>query len=248
MATAKLAELLAKLGTAEDTPQVRKQLADIVEHVDPIELSLAEQSLIEAGTDPTELRELCKIHLEVLDGKIRQTIETLPEGHMLDTLYKEHVERLRFLDLLDESATQLKAQEAYDTKNPLYARLRSLAEHLVSAEKHHAREEEVLFRELERLGVTGPTRIMRMDHDEFRPKKKRLLWLAENVADVQFQEFRSEFADTAAYIVFHLRDHILKEDSILYPTALDTITDATKWNEMKTLADEIGYCCFSPHH
>ena len=43
-----------------------------------------------------------------------------------------------------------------------------------------------------------------------------------------------------------LRQHIDKENNILYPMALQSITEVTQWEEMKVRCDEIGYCCFCP--
>jgi hypothetical protein len=43
-----------------------------------------------------------------------------------------------------------------------------------------------------------------------------------------------------------LRAHIEKENNILYPMALQCITDDKKWEEMKIKCDDIGYCCFCP--
>ncbi len=43
-----------------------------------------------------------------------------------------------------------------------------------------------------------------------------------------------------------LRDHIFKENNILYPMAVQVILEPEKWADMKLKCDEIGYCCFTP--
>jgi len=45
-----------------------------------------------------------------------------------------------------------------------------------------------------------------------------------------------------------LRQHIHKENHILYPMAIRTITEDSEWDKMKIKCDEIGYCCFCPSH
>lgn len=244
----KLAGLLRKVNTGEKIDEVKGELKQFVEGIDPVELSLAEQTLIEQGTDPVEMRHLCVAHLEVLDGQINQVRSKLKESHMLDTLYEEHDEILRFLEMLDQVNARIQRERQFQPDNRDYTLLHHLAEHLVGAEKHHAREEQVLFPALDRLGVTGPTRIMRMEHDELRVKKHRLLELAETVGPSGFREFQKQVDEAAKYIVFHLRDHIFKENTILYPTAIDLIKDEAEWDRMKKAADEIGYCCFTPGH
>jgi DUF438 domain-containing protein len=104
----------------------------------------------------------------------------------------------------------------------------------------------VLFPEMEKRGITGPTRIMRMEHDALRARKRALREAAENVRDMDFESFKAMVDEAAKYIIFNLRDHIYKENYILYPTALDTIKDEELWNDMKDRCDQVGYCSFTP--
>jgi hypothetical protein len=48
-----------------------------------------------------------------------------------------------------------------------------------------------------------------------------------------------------SYIANNLKDHIYKEDNILYPTALDTL-EPEEWSEVLEEFERIGYCCFTP--
>jgi DUF438 domain-containing protein len=43
-----------------------------------------------------------------------------------------------------------------------------------------------------------------------------------------------------------LRDHIFKENNVLYPAALEVIEDESVWTRLKQECDKIGYCCFKP--
>lgn len=47
-----LATQLENLGTDRETPDVRRKLKDMTGDIDPAELSLAEQHLIESGVSP----------------------------------------------------------------------------------------------------------------------------------------------------------------------------------------------------
>ncbi|MEW6546604.1 MAG: DUF438 domain-containing protein [Bacillota bacterium] len=244
----RLTEVLRKLNTPGAPEAVREEARALLRKINPAELSLAEQKLIEDGVDPQQLRHLCAVHLEVLDEQLQDVRGKLTPGHVLDTLYREHDEILHFLDLLDSVNERIQKEKEYDPANPAYEMLRHLGEHLVAAEKHHAREEEVLFPELEKRGITGPPRIMRLEHNNLRPRKHRLLELAETVSGMEFARFREEMAQVTTYVGFHLRDHIYKENTILFPTALEVITDEATWAEMKSRCDAIGYCCFTPTH
>ena len=87
---------------------------------------------------------------------------------------------------------------------------------------------------------------MRMEHDDLRAKKKFLKQAALEVSQLNFDEFKEKVDDTSKYIIFNLRDHIFKENYILYPTAIESIKDKEIWKDMKRRCDEIGYCGFTP--
>ena len=52
--------------------------------------------------------------------------------------------------------------------------------------------------------------------------------------------------ELAGFIVPTLREHIYKENNILYPAALQVIEDDRVWQKLKDECDSIGYCCFTP--
>lgn len=242
----KLTEVLRRLNTEGATEEIRNEALDIVSNIDPIELSIAEQKLIEEGMHPQDLRHLCDIHMEVLSDELVKLKRQLEHGHMLDTLIAEHEKIKDFLTELDKLNVEIQKLDSYKGNEAYFEGLLKLAENILDAENHHRREEDVLFPELEKRNITGPTRIMRMEHEDLRAKKRILRDAAKNVDVMDFAEAKNIIDETSKYIVFHLRDHIYKENYILYPTAMDAITDKALWEEMKNRADLIGYCGFTP--
>ena len=61
----------------------------------------------------------------------------------------------------------------------------------------------------------------------------------------EWQRFKEKLKMNSEYVVVTLRDHIFKENNILYPTAKDVI-EKSKWEEIKAKSDQIGYCSFTP--
>lgn len=241
-----LVELLQKLNSGDITPELRQQALQMVQNVDPLELSLAEQKLIESGTKPEDLRHLCDIHMEVLKDELDKLRVVLTPDHVLTTLIQEHDEILKRLTRLEEINSKIQKMKNYDNNSSVFQELLNVAVEVIGAEPHHKREEDVLFPELEARGVTGPTRVMRMEHDMLRAKKKEIKALAENVETMNFTEFKSQLNDAAKYLIFNLRDHIYKENHILYPSSIETLTDKNLWVTMKQSCDKIGYCSFTP--
>jgi DUF438 domain-containing protein len=174
-------------------------------------------------------------------GRFRTTLQ--PE-HPLDTLMAEHQLILEALEELDRLNQAVKRADERDDDR--VDRLKRIARLLVDAEPHHQREEEALFPELEQLGLTGPPRIMRMEHVELRQRKHALLELVDSAATIPYAQLAVRLNELATYLVYQLRDHIFKEDSILYPAAARTVTDPGTWDDIKATSDQIGYCSFTP--
>lgn len=244
----KLSKVLEKLNKGEITASIRGEALDLVKTITPLELSQAEQQLIEKGMKPEDLRHLCDIHMEVLKDELEKLRMKVSEGHVLHTLINEHDRILEFLTELDRVNVEIQKIDSYDSQREEFNRLKELSISILDAEKHHQREEDVLFPELEDREVTGPPRIMRMEHDDLRAKKALLKKYAYDVENMEFNEFKSKVDEVSKYIVFNLRDHIFKENYILYPTALETIENNELWNDMKNRCDEIGYCSFTTSH
>jgi DUF438 domain-containing protein len=221
---------------------------EILAGINPLDLSLAEQKLIEEGTQPDELRKLCDVHLELIQMEAEELKKKLTPGHPLHTLFGEHDVILGFLDKLEEVSKRVTGKAQISEDDPDIKLLREVAKSLVETEKHHAREEDALFPILENRGITGPTRIMRMEHDELRAKKKELLALVNENKPLSTPEAKLRLLDLASFITRVLKEHIIKENSILYPSAFQELTGEKVWETMKQKCDQIGYCSFTPKH
>ena len=172
--------------------------------------------------------------------------ENLKTGHPIHTLIAEHEIILGFLDKLEEMNKSIQEEKSYDNQNKKFSQLTNLVKHLIEAEPHHKREEEVLFPEMEQHGVFGPPEMMRLEHAELRKSKEKLKEISQSFNEENFFALKEGFSKTSKFIVAFLRDHIFKENNILYPMALEVITQGDVWQKMKREGDKIGYCCFTP--
>lgn len=176
-------------------------------------------------------------------GKMKGTLQP---GHLIHTLVSEHEKILAFLDELEKVNREIQNMESYKADREEFKKLQHIADHLVGAEPHHKREEEVLFPEMEERGVYGPPQMMRMEHDELRSRKRAIKDLAESVNTSDFSAFKKQLDTAARFVVLTLRDHVYKENNILYPMALEVIQEEEVWQKLKEECDRIGYCCFTP--
>mgnify|MGYP001045066727 CR=1 FL=1 len=242
----RLTEIIKRLKAGEDPELVKQDARELLSSLDPQDLTVAEEQLVEAGLEPEDLRHLCSIHMEMLAGEVEKLKEQTGPGHVLHTLVEEHEHILATLDELERVNQAVQQMDSYDPNRDEFDRLKNAAHHLVEAESHHEREEEVLFPEAEKHGIWGPPQVMRMEHTQLRQRKHDLKELAENAGEMDFETFKKKLDTTSKFILLTLRDHIFKENNILYPAALQSIEDEATWNDLKAKCDSIGYCCFTP--
>jgi len=241
-----LKQILKELNRRGDVARAREEASEFLKNVDGKTLSEAEQELLEEGAvTQDDLRKLCGLHLAVLGEGLEEQKPQLEEGHPVRTLMAEHEIILRNLEELRQIVEQAEASQGFIDIADRLPRLREISDLLLETESHHQREEEALFPRLEREGITGPPRIMRLEHEELRAKKKELAELLRHVDEMEFPEFVHALRRTGGYLAGTLKDHIFKEDNILYPTALQTL-GPEEWREVLGECDTIGYCYFTP--
>ncbi len=242
---AALKELLSKLHAGVDTAQVKQQAAALLRGMDAGKLALLEQELIEEGMGRDEMRRLCDVHLEVMrEGLDQGKLEAEP-GHPIHTLMEEHKLIKQYLQDLQAFVEDLKATSSGEPAAADWGKARDIAHHLLEAEKHHQREEQVIFPALEQRGVTEPPQIMVQEHEELRARKRALDTLAQHPERHSSTELLQQLEEIGGYLVKELTNHIYKEDNIIYQIALQEV-EPGEWAELKRMCDEIGYCCFTP--
>jgi len=240
-----LKELIKELHAGAPPEQVKKKFEQVLESVSTLEISKIGQELIEEGLPREEIRRLCDVHLAVFREQLEKQKGEVPPGNPILILREEHRILLRLSEKLN--ALVDKVQKAQDKSRIVeeIAQLKQIAEDFIDAEKHYLREENVLFPILEKHGVKEPPTIMWMEHNQLRDLKKRLNNLIEKHDAVSFQSFKKELAEAAESLTETLSSHIFKENNILFPTAMNVVTEQ-EWRDAKRDFDEIGYCRFTP--
>lgn len=106
---------------------------------------------------------------------------------------------------------------------------------------HRRKEEEVLFPALAvHWGDSvGPIACMLKEHEDERAKFELIRAALEGETDAR--ELEQALA-AGRYILTLLRQHIAKEDTVLFPLAESALSEAEK-TRVKEQMDAIGYCC-----
>lgn len=140
------------------------------------------------------------------------------ETNVTAVLTEEHRLILRMIELLERNTARLERGEFQDWRFFLDAVdfIRNYADRF-----HHAKEEDILFRELVRNGMppeNSPVAAMLLAHDQGRAFV-RGMEEAARAAQAGARGAAARIVENARGYAALLRDHIDKEDHILYPLA-----------------------------
>lgn len=240
-----LKELIKQLHDGADPEIVKRKFQEVFEGVAAKEISDLEQSLIAEGLPVEEVQRLCDVHASVFKGSIEeihkdeitgQSPEDTP-GHPIHTFKLENRELERLIDQsLKPAAENFRKSGSEEDKNKLLEALNEL----LDIDKHYSRKENLLFPYLEKYGVTAPPKVMWGVDDEIRADVKQAKAMLRNG-----EGSREEQAKAIEAAADKINEMIFKEENILFPMALDTLTE-DEWFNIAEESDEIGYCLTSP--
>ena len=153
-----------------------------------------------------------------------ETLETsaLPKGHPV-SIYSEEKLLIQTLgkELL-ETDPEAENQKFYNIFNQLQ-----------QVERRFERKENQLFPVLEQKGWTGPSKNMWSFHDTIR---EQFRLLRKKIEGRNFAEARQD----AQYLVSSIFRLLLTEDSVLFPNAMELLTE-DDWKKVRKGEEEIGW-------
>lgn len=233
-------EVIMELHQGKSVEEVKERFASVIEGVSPEEISAMEQSLIEEGLPVEEVQRLCDVHAAVFKGSLADYHQNAaprqaPPGHPVHTFQQENkaVEKLiaEYITPLIEAA---KTTPSVEYKN----RLAQAFDQLWELDKHYSRKENLLFPYLEKHGITAPPKVMWGVDDEIRD-------LIKKVKSPSPEATLETMIAVAEEALHRIKEMIYKEENILFPMALDTLT-GDEWNIILEESNEIGYCLYQP--
>ena len=244
-----LKHMILQLHKGEAPEAIKTQLTNLLKGIPYDEVVEVEQELIKEGLPVAEVLKLCDIHAMVLDGNIDHTdAKAIPAGHPVDTFKKENRELEKLVLQLNSIYENVKRtaesnrDEVIDTS---VMQLLSNFNALMDVDKHYRRKENLLFPFLETKGITGPPTVMWGKHDETRASLNNAIEVLQNSEGAT----AAEMVDIIDIVLSHasksVTDMIMKEDEILFPMAMDELTDQ-EWYDVLQQTNEIGYCLFDP--
>lgn len=236
-----LKEIISDLHRGKSVDEVKARFEETFQDVSATEIAELEQTLIQEGLPVEEVQRLCDVHAAVFKDSITEIhrpekIEDTP-GHPLHTFKLENRELEKFLsEKLESHLAAFRQEDKQETIDLLKQDL----ELLRGIDRHYARKENLLFPLLEKYGITAPPKVMWGVDDEIRTAIKEGLNLLSNYTDTK-EQVAAQIKST----IEKVREMIFKEENILFPMAIDTLTE-DEWGAIAAESEEIGYFLTEP--
>ena len=222
-----LKNIISQLHQGKTVEEVKQQFEEAFGGVSATEISEAEQALIAEGLPVSEVQRLCDVHAAVFKGSIEEIHAAEDKsqipGHPANIMKREN----RIIEeIIDTKISPLLKKPPQEINT---GELLSALEQLRQVDIHYLKKENLLFPYMERYGITGPPKVMWGVDDEIRAAiKEAISHLSER------REITADYIEKVAAAVNSVKEMIYKEENILIPMLMETLTQ----DEWKRIADE----------
>ncbi|MGB4704915.1 MAG: DUF438 domain-containing protein [Candidatus Saccharicenans sp.] len=240
----RLKEIIRELHRGVEVDKLKQRFAALVGEVGAGEIASLEQELIAEGLPEEEVKRLCDLHLKIFEESLEeQPVPACPPGHPVHTMMAENRAAEKILAEIRLLLERIPREPAEAEIESNWEELETLLGNLADIEKHYLKKENQVFPLLEEKGVTGPTRVMWAIHDDIRKEIKEIREAAGR-RPTSWREV-AELAIRVENLLRMIQDMIYKEEKILFPMALELLSDAD-WVRVKHGEEEIGYAWVRP--
>ena len=236
-----LKEIISQLHQGKSVDEVKDKFEEVFQSVSAAEIAEMEQALVQEGLPIEEIQRLCDVHASVFKGSIEE-IHQPPAaadqpGHPVHTFKLEN----RALEELINKEIKPHLTAFLENDSPeAVKQLADQLDQLSQIEKHYTRKENLLFPFLEKYGITTPTQVMWGVDDEVRTAINEAQKVLAN-----YEGPPEQVKEKIKAAVTRVNEMIFKEENILFPMALETLTE-DEWLKIAEESAEIGFCLIQP--
>jgi DUF438 domain-containing protein len=236
-------DLLKLLAASQDSETVNADQMEFLGIVGARTLSGEELELAKKGISIDELRKICgrKIEASQRNNCLR---DCLPYGHLLRIVYAEHDLVLYFLSDLLSIVMSLYRAIGWMAAKKDTDKIVHIMRHLCKMDAHQVREEQIIGPQLAVQGCADLPKRIFGEHKRLHKQRVELKKLVDSIEQMDFEKWLAAFGEAVQGFVPAVREHIYKEEHILYPESLKVMPAQRVWDDMKNACDEIGLCCF----
>ena len=236
--------LLRRIYKGEDPKLLCKEANQFITSVDPKDIAVAKQNLIDDGYSAQTVQQLSATFM--LMGIPQEQSDNhktwLAANHLLRMVMVEHDLIRCFLADLNDVVEAIQHLNYLTNVNSEFRKLAHIIEHLNAMKEHIEREEDVIFPCLRKRSWMSTYLAVQDEHVSIGTEIDNLVRLIVSFNKVGLEEFKVRLITATKCLSRITLEHLFKEDEILYPIALGIIDDDEVWERMKDVCDEIGYC------
>ena len=236
---ARLKEIILDLHKDVSFEEVKERFNDLITDIEPTEIVAMENQLIKEGMPVEEVQRLSDLHVSVLREALEgRDLPDVPAGHPVHTFMAENEVFTNAAGDMDLLLQQLQIDGSLEKFDELQQPLQEALGKLSRVEIHYQRKENQIFPYLENCGITGPPQVMWGVHDEIRAKLK------QTIEDFESQDIAA-FLETGKACTQAIVDMVFKENHILFPLSLESLTES-EWIDIEKGESDIGYAFAEP--
>lgn len=240
--TKKLAGYLRRISAGEDTERVRLMESDFFNRIRPSDLAIAEQELLDNGFTVHQLGKDQPHYIELVGDQLHKLWSSLPHNHVVRRILAEHeIYACMLADLHDVNIAIQSAASLTDTSAE-FRKFAHLVQHLGSTQEHSQLEEDILYPALKAHQLGNLVRMMKTDHAYIQFAINSLIRLLDDFEELDLLEFKVRLDSSSEFVINSIREHMLVENYIVLPLAIELIRDPKVWASLKASCDDMGYC------
>lgn len=228
-------EIISGLHQGLSVQEARERFEKEVGGVSSTEIAAIEQSLLDEGLPPEEIKKFCNVHALLFQSALEKSV--VQEESPAHPLYLFKLEN-REIEKMTGALKNLGAQAGEGDISGTRQEMEKLLNRLRDIEVHYTRKEQLLFPYLEKYGFYGPSKVMWGKDNEVRDLLKKSLASLERVSSRE--EMERSIRDDLNPFLEEAEGMIFKEEKILFPASLGKL-NLNDWVEILKESDEVGY-------
>lgn len=233
-------EIIKGLHRGLSLEDARTRLQAEVGSISSLEIAEVEQSLIDEGMSPEEIKRFCNVHAMLFEPNLQlELANDESPAHPISLLKRENreIEKLTamFWDIMNRASTM--------DPTDFVREVQDLLNKVQDIDLHYIKKEQLLFPFMEKHGFMGPSKVMWSKHNEIRDLEKQV---ASALQRVKSHGEVEALVALLKPLIEEIEGMIFKEEKILFPAALDKLT-TDDWIAILTESDQVGYAYITPH-
>lgn len=224
---------------------LKERFKEVLRNVEPMEIAVVEQELMEEGLPASEITKMCEVHVDLFRESVAEKYDLtgLHEVHPLIWFYKENEKIREDAEKLGILCKGLRKEGVSEENLRQLAKLgRKLSK---VGRTHYKRLEELVFPYVERRGMTAVPEVLWKKHDETRGSITKLLNLIKDWQSKESSVQANKILDAGDDASQEVIDDIFKENNIFYPTVKELLTDE-EWFAIHEQSNQVGYYGIEP--